>query len=85
MHDVTTGFKCFQRRVLEDLNLDHVKSQGFAFQVEVAYACQLRGYRIAEHPITFKPRASGRSKMSVQIVLEALWRVLVIRLAGSKA
>jgi dolichol-phosphate mannosyltransferase len=78
--DTTTGFKCFRRSVLEAISWEKVKSQGFAFQVEVAYACQRRGYRVVEIPITFANRVKGKSKMSPGIVTEALRRVVAIRL-----
>ncbi len=78
--DATTGFKCFRREALAGLDLRAVRSHGFAFQVEVAWACQRRGYRVVEHPIRFAKRGSGRSKMSPWIVAEALWRVAAIGL-----
>lgn len=77
--DPTTGFKCFRAEVLRGISLDGIKSQGFAFQVEVAYACERKGYRVVEVPIIFRSRHKGRSKMSTGIILEALWRVLAIR------
>ncbi len=80
VEDTTTGFKCLRRQVIEAIDWEKVKSQGFAFQVEVAYACQRRGYRIVELPITFANRAKGKSKMSLGIVLEAFRRVISIRL-----
>ena len=82
VRDATTGFKGFRRQALEGLDLGRMRSQGFAFQVEVAYACQRNGYSIAEIPIRFRSRTKGKSKMSLRIVLEALWRVLAIRLRG---
>ena len=78
--DTTTGFKCFRRQALKGLDLVRVNSHGFAFQVEVAYLCQRKGYRITEVPILFQRRGHGVSKMSIGIILEALWRVLAIRL-----
>ena len=79
VRDTTTGFKCFRREALERLDLGSIRSEGFAFQVEMAYACQRKGYRVAEVPIVCRHRAAGRSKMSAGIVVEALWRVLAIR------
>ena len=79
VRDTTTGFKCFRRQALDGLRLDGIKSQGFAFQVEMAYACQRKGFRVVEVPIIFRSRAEGRSKMSLGIILEALWRVAAIR------
>ena len=81
--DATTGFKCFRRQALEGLHPERMRSQGFAFQVEMAYACQRQGYRVVEVPIIFKIRAQGRSKMSLRIVLEGFWRVLAIRFGPS--
>jgi len=73
--DPTGGFKCFRRRVLEALDLDAVRSNGYAFQVELTYKAWMKGFRVAEIPITFSDRYAGRSKMSGHIVLEALWMV----------
>ncbi|MBI2303909.1 MAG: polyprenol monophosphomannose synthase [Chloroflexi bacterium] len=77
--DATAGFKCFRRLVLEELDLAKVESGGYVFQVEMAYACQKRGYRVVEVPITFIERARGRSKMSWGIIWEAAWRVWQIK------
>ena len=77
--DVTAGFKCFRREVLTSLDLDAVKSAGYAFQVELHYACHRKGFRLIEVPIYFQERTSGKSKMSMKIVLEAFWRVLEMR------
>ena len=79
VRDTTTGFKCFRREALAGLDLQRIKSSGFGFQVEIAYACKRKGYRVVEAPIRFTDRARGTSKMSLGIVLEAFWRVLVIR------
>lgn len=79
VHDLTTGFKGFRRDVLASLDWGRVKSRGFAFQIEVVYACYRRGYRIAEVPIAFAERRSGHSKMSLRIIAEALLVVLVLR------
>jgi dolichol-phosphate mannosyltransferase len=83
VRDTTTGFKCFRREALEGIDLRAIRSQGFAFQVEIAYACQKKGYRVAEVPIRFAERTEGKSKMSLPIILEALWRVAVIRVRGT--
>lgn len=77
--DATSGFKAFRREVLESLDLKSFKCQGFGFQAEVAHACQIRDYRVFEHPIIFDSRAAGYSKMSMAIVVEALWRLLLLR------
>ncbi|MBM2826389.1 MAG: putative glycosyltransferase, partial [Dehalococcoidia bacterium] len=79
VQDVTAGFKCFRREVLERLDLSRVRSNGYAFQVEMAYACHKKGFRVREVPIQFLDRTYGSSKMSLAIVWEALWRVWEIR------
>ena len=75
VRDATGGFRCFRRQALEGLDLDRVRSSGFVFQVEMAYACQKKGYRVKELPIYFADRSQGKSKMSAKIIWEALWRV----------
>ena len=77
--DTTTGFKCFRREALAGLDLSKCRSRGFGFQVEVAYACQKKRYRVAEVPIIFIDRTQGKSKMSMKIFMEAMWRVWAIR------
>jgi dolichol-phosphate mannosyltransferase len=69
--DLTSGFKCFRRQVIERLDLDSIRSNGYAFQVEVNYACWLAGFRIREVPIIFPDRTRGESKMNWRIVAEA--------------
>jgi dolichol-phosphate mannosyltransferase len=78
--DLTSGFKCFSRRVLERLDLPTVRSNGYAFQVEMNYRCFLRGFRVAEVPIVFVDRRVGKSKMGSHIVAEAMLVVLRLRL-----
>ena len=78
--DPTGGFKCFRRRVLEQLDLDAVSAKGYAFQIELTYRAKLAGFKVVEVPITFVDRAVGASKMSKTIVLEAVWRVPLLRL-----
>lgn len=78
--DVTAGFKCFHRRVLETLNLDRVNSNGYAFQVEMHYRTWRAGFDIIEVPIVFTERTEGQSKMSKAIVREAAWKVWELRL-----
>ena len=73
--DPTGGFKCFRRRVLEAIELDRVRSNGYAFQIEMTYKVWMQGFRIREIPITFVDRYAGQSKMSGHIVREALWMV----------
>ena len=77
--DLTGGFKCFRRIVLETINLDTIEARGYAFQVETTYRAIKEGFRVVEVPIVFKDRADGTSKMSKSIVAEAMWRVPVMR------
>lgn len=78
--DATGGFRCYRRRVLETLDLARVRSNGYAFQVEMAYRTRQAGFRITEVPIIFPDRRVGRSKMSRRIVVEALINVWRLRL-----
>jgi dolichol-phosphate mannosyltransferase len=80
--DPTGGFKCFRRRVLETLDLAGITASGYTFQIEVTYRARRAGFRIVEIPIVFSDRERGRSKMSRAIVLEAIWRVPLLRLRG---
>jgi dolichol-phosphate mannosyltransferase len=80
VHDLTGGFKCFRREVLEAIDLPTVRSQGYAFQVELTYRAVRRGFKVAEVPIVFHERRKGASKMSGRIALEAFWRVPQMRL-----
>jgi dolichol-phosphate mannosyltransferase len=82
LHDLTGGFKCFRRRVLETIDLDAVTAKGYAFQIEMTYRALRAGFRVVEVPITFVDRAHGGSKMSRSIVLEAIWRVPLLRVAA---
>jgi dolichol-phosphate mannosyltransferase len=75
IQDTTGGFRCFRRQALLDLDLERIRSEGYAFQIEMAYACQKKGLRLCEIPIHFEDRSMGRSKMSSWIILEAMWRV----------
>jgi len=77
--DLTGGFKCFRRQVLESIELDRISSQGYAFQVETTYRAVQAGFEILEIPIVFRDRRVGNSKMSRAIVLEAAWRVPLLR------
>ena len=77
--DVTSGFKGFRRDVLASLDMTEFRCRGFAFLPEETSACQRRGYSVVEHPIVFAQRASGESKLSAAIVIEALWRLLPLR------
>ena len=78
--DVTAGFKCYHRRVLEDIDLSRVKSNGYSFQVEMKYRAWRRGFRLVEVPIVFTERTEGQSKMSKAIVREAAYKVWELRL-----
>ena len=77
--DLTGGFKCFRRIVLETINLDTIEARGYAFQVETTYRAIKEGFRVVEVPIVFRDRTDGTSKMSKSIVAEAMWRVPVMR------
>ena len=78
--DATGGFKCFRRRVLEAIDLDRVRSNGYAFQIEMSLRAVKRGFKIREIPIVFVDRTDGTSKMSGKIVREAVWMVWRLRL-----
>jgi dolichol-phosphate mannosyltransferase len=79
VRDLTGGFKCFRREVLEAIDLPTVRSQGYAFQVELTYRAALNGFRVVEVPITFRDRQLGHSKMSWRIAVEAMWLVPQLR------
>ncbi|HEY6771121.1 MAG TPA: polyprenol monophosphomannose synthase [Solirubrobacterales bacterium] len=79
IRDLTGGFKCFRREVLEAIKLDTIEARGYAFQVETTYRAIRAGFRVVEIPIVFKDRADGTSKMSRSIVAEAIWRVPAMR------
>jgi dolichol-phosphate mannosyltransferase len=81
VRDLTGGFKCFRREVLEALPLDEIHSRGYAFQIELTYRALRRGFRVREIPIRFTDRVAGGSKMSRAIVLEAIWKVPLLRLS----
>ncbi len=82
LRDATGGYRAYRRRVLEAIPLHRVASQGYCFQVDVAWQAWLRGFEIVEVPITFTERKRGQSKMSRAIVAEALWRVTFWGLAS---
>lgn len=79
VRDLTGGFKCFRREVLEAIHFDSVRSQGYAFQVELTYRAVQAGFRVVEVPITFRDREQGTSKMSWRIAAEAMWLVPLLR------
>ena len=78
--DSTGGFKCFRRRVLEAIPLERVRSNGYAFQIEMSFLAWKKGFRIREIPIVFTDRVEGQSKMNGRIVREAVWMVWWLRL-----
>ena len=80
IRDLTGGFKCFRRRVLETIDLSAIDSRGYAFQIETTYRVLRAGFRVVEVPIAFVDREQGHSKMSRSIVLEAVWKVPLVRL-----
>lgn len=80
VRDATGGFKCFRREVLEALDLDAIRSNGYIFQIEVSLRVWKKGFRIKEIPIIFTDRERGTSKMSKDIVREAIWKVWYLRL-----
>jgi dolichol-phosphate mannosyltransferase len=85
VQDATGGFKCFRRRALESVRLDRVKSDGYAFQIEMSFKCWKKGFRIKEIPILFVDRQLGVSKMSRRIVYEAagmVWRLRLLSMLG---
>jgi dolichol-phosphate mannosyltransferase len=81
VRDLTGGFKCYRRRVLETIDLDAIESKGYAFQIETTYRTLRAGFRVEEIPIHFVDREEGGSKMSKTIVAEAIWKVPALRLA----
>lgn len=88
VRDATGGFKCFRRRALEAVNLDQVKSDGYAFQIEMSYKIWRKGFKIVEIPITFVDRRAGVSKMNNKIVWEAafmVWRLRIMDVLGQTA
>jgi dolichol-phosphate mannosyltransferase len=82
IRDLTAGFRCYRREVLETIDLDAVRSKGYAFQIESTYRTLRAGFRVVEVPIRFVDREVGGSKMSRAIVLEAIWKVPALRLAA---
>ncbi|MFN2317114.1 MAG: polyprenol monophosphomannose synthase [Gemmatimonadales bacterium] len=78
--DATGGFKCFHRRVLERIPMERVRSNGYAFQIEMSFRAWKLGFRLQEVPIVFVDRVAGQSKMSKKIVREAVWMVWWIRI-----
>ncbi len=81
VRDLTGGFKCYRRAALERIDLDSIRSKGYAFQIETTYRTIRAGFRVVEVPIVFADRQVGGSKMSKSIVLEAIWKVPALRLS----
>jgi dolichol-phosphate mannosyltransferase len=84
VRDLTGGFKCYRREVLETIDLDAIRSRGYAFQIETTYRAVRAGFRVVEIPIRFVDREVGGSKMSRSIVLEAIWKVPALRFASRR-
>jgi len=81
--DLTGGFKCFRREVLEALDLDSVHAEGYGFQIELTYRAVRAGFRVKEIPIVFRERQAGLSKMTTRIAIEAVWKVPILRLRSA--
>jgi dolichol-phosphate mannosyltransferase len=84
VRDLTGGFKCYRRAVLEAIDLDAIDSKGYAFQIETTYRTLRAGFRVVEVPIIFVDREVGGSKMNNSIVVEAVWKVPALRLAAAR-
>jgi dolichol-phosphate mannosyltransferase len=82
VRDLTGGFKCFHRRVLEAIDVEDVHADGYGFQIELTYKAVKAGFTVAEVPILFRERRVGSSKMNARIALEAVWKVPTLRLRG---
>jgi dolichol-phosphate mannosyltransferase len=80
VHDLTGGFKCFRREVLERLDLGSIHAEGYGFQIELTYRAIRAGFRVKEIPIVFRERQAGLSKMTARIAAEAVWKVPALRL-----
>jgi len=78
IEDATGGYKCYRREVLENIDIDTIKTNGYGFQVETTYRAYKKGYRIVEVPIVFVERNEGNSKMSKAVIIEALFLVFRI-------
>jgi dolichol-phosphate mannosyltransferase len=83
VRDLTGGFKCFRREVLEHLDLDSVHAEGYGFQIELTYCAVRAGFRVKEIPIIFRERQAGLSKMTARIAAEAVWKVPALKLRRS--
>src|SRR3954453_22890908 len=85
IRDLTGGFKCVHREVLEAIDLESVSAEGYVFQIEVTYRAVLAGFRVREVPIVFPDRTAGTSKMSPRIAMEAIWLVPRLRRSAGAA
>jgi dolichol-phosphate mannosyltransferase len=83
-HDVTAGFRCFKRQVLETIGLETIKSNGYAFQEELLYRTQMAGFKIAEVPVTFMDRKVGKSKLSKKDIIEFFLIIFKLRFTKIK-
>ncbi len=84
VRDATSGFKAYRAAALRELDISNLRCGGFGFQAEVAYHCQALGFDVAERPITFMERTRGDSKMSARIIIEAIWKLSLLRLSGRR-
>lgn len=84
VRDLTGGFKCFRREVLEAIDLDQISTRGYAFQVELTYRAIRAGFEVTEVPIIFRERRVGTSKMDLSIVAEAVWRLPLLRFGAGQ-
>lgn len=80
IHDGTGGFKCFRKEVLQAIDLNEIRSNGYSFQIEMNYKAWIKGFKLYEFPITFVDRMQGKSKMSRKIVYEAIFMVWKLRI-----
>ena len=80
IRDVTGGFKCYSTKILEAIDLDNVKSEGYSFQIELNYLTWINNFKILEIPIVFTDRTTGESKMSKKIIFEALYMVPLLKI-----
>jgi dolichol-phosphate mannosyltransferase len=85
IHDLTGGFKCIRREVLEAIDLESIRAEGYVFQIEITYRALLAGFRVREVPIIFRDRTAGTSKMSARIAAEAMWLVPRLRRSAAAA
>jgi dolichol-phosphate mannosyltransferase len=82
--DQTGGFNLWNKKIIESINLENITSQGYSFQIELKYRAYKKGFRFKEYPIVFEERSHGKSKMSIKIFLEAVWKVIKFRFISPK-